>query len=84
MEQQNVKNKPLCVLKTKATVIESPREKKIENDILYETYVFVNSEYRPFTANIYSKKHPGVEKGEEIEIELTTYQYKLRFAHKED
>lgn len=86
-QEQKRSNKPLAVINVEAVVKEEPILKKIgkgaDETELWETYVEVLSEYRQFNTCIYSKDNPAVTKGEQITIELTTYNYKLRFKRDE-
>ena len=71
--------KPLAVVSVQATVLEEPRIKKIGSDELYTTYCAILTNFHPFNTEIFSKNKPELSVGEQIEIELTTTDYKLRF-----
>ena len=77
-EKKTSNLKPLAVVKLNATVIEEPSQKQVGTDILWRTYCTINTAYRPFNTDIFTKEKPEVNVGDTIDIELTSYNYKLR------
>ena len=77
-QQSKASNKPLAVVGLTATVIEEPSQKQVGTDVLWRTYCTINTAYRPFNTDIFTKTKPEVNVGDEIAIELTSYNYKLR------
>lgn len=71
--------KPLAVVALKAMVLEEPRLKKLPDGDLYATYCAIQTNYRPFNTDIFSKEKPNYSVGEEIDIEISATAYKLRF-----
>ena len=77
-EKKTSNLKPLAVVSLNATVIEEPSQKQVGTDILWRTYCTINTAYRPFNTDIFTKAKPEVNVGDTIDIELTSYNYKLR------
>ena len=77
-QEKKTSLKPLAVVTLTATVIEEPSQKQVGTDVLWRTYCTINTTYRPFNTDIFTKNEPEVRVGDTIDIELTSYNYKLR------